>query len=191
MTGMTHAEITLDDVRVPAENLLGEINEGFSLVQQRLGPARLTYCMRFSGMAEHAFDIAKSYLRDRQGFGESLSEKQAIRLRIADLETKLHAARSMVRQAAGQIAAGNEARQAVSMSKVYTANVTQEAIDEALQLCGATGLSRDLPLSYFYEDVRQFRIVDRPDEVHRRIIARSAFEDVDAGEVEHLTRYGG
>ena len=189
MTGVSHAEITYDDVRIPEENLLGELNEGFAIVQMRLGPARLTHCMRFSGMADRALDIAKAYLTDREGFGETLAEKQAVRHRIADLETRLHAARCMVRHAAGRITAGDEAREEVSMSKVFTANVAQEAIDEALQLCGATGLSRDLPLSYFYEDVRQFRIVDGPDEVHRRVVARSAFEDISEDEVSHLTRY--
>jgi acyl-CoA dehydrogenase len=189
MTGVSHAEVEYSDVRVPEENLLGPRDEGFSIVQQRLGPARLTHCMRFSGMAERALDVAKAYLTERDGFDESLSEKQALRHRIADLETRLHAARSMVRHAARQIQAGNEARVPVSMSKVFVANVVQEVIDETVQFCGASGIGRDLPLAYFYEDVRQFRIVDGPDEVHRRVIARDSFSDVDADELASLPTF--
>ena len=91
---------------------------------------------------------------------------------------------------AGQIADGKEARVPVSMAKVFAANVTQDVVDTAVQLCGGSGISKDLPLADFYENVRSFRIVDGADEVHQRVIARDAFEAVDPSEVEHLTRYG-
>ncbi|MFB6095211.1 MAG: acyl-CoA dehydrogenase family protein, partial [Halodesulfurarchaeum sp.] len=82
------------------------------------------------------------------------------------------------------------ARVEVGMSKVFAANAFQEVIDEALQFTGGMGISRDLPLSYFYDAVRQFRIIDGADEVHRRVIARNALEDIDASELETITRYG-
>ena len=184
-----HAEIVYDDVRVPEENLLGELNEGFTHAQQRLGPARLTHCMRYSGMAERALDVAKAYVSEREAFGTPIAEKQAIRFDVAEAEMRLHAVRSMVRHAARQIAAGEEARIPVSMSKVFAANVTQDVIDTAVQMCGGNGIGKDLPLAYFYEAVRQFRIVDGADEVHKRVIARDAFSDVDPSEVEHVLRY--
>ncbi len=190
VTGTGHAEIRYDDVRVPAENLLGELNEGFTHAQQRLGPARLTHCMRFSGMAERALDVAKAYVAEREAFGEPLAEKQALRFEIAEAETRLHAARTMVRHAAGEIADGKEARVPVSMAKVFAATVTQDVIDMAVQLCGGSGIGKDLPLADFYENVRAFRIVDGADEVHKRVIARAAFEDVDPAEVAHLRRCG-
>ncbi len=84
----------------------------------------------------------------------------------------------------------SEAHIPVSICKVFTANATQEAIDLAVQCCGANGIGKDLPLLGFYESVRQFRIVDGADEVHRRVIARVAFEDVPEEELEPLTRFG-
>ncbi|WP_435180108.1 acyl-CoA dehydrogenase family protein [Halorussus sp. AFM4] len=189
LTGGSHAEIKYENVRVPEENLLGEENAGFAIAQRRLGPARLTHCMRFSGMAERALDVAKAYAEERRAFDGTLSDKQALRFEVAEAETRLHAVRTMVRHAARQIAAGEEARIEVAMSKAYAANVAQEAIDTAVQICGGNGIGKDLPLADFYENVRQFRIIDGADEVHKRVIARNAFEDTDRSEVEHLLRF--
>ncbi len=189
VTGMSHAEIRFDRVEIPEENLLGELNEGFSHAQQRLGPARLTHCMRYSGMAERALDVTKAYVSEREGFDGPLAEKQAIRFTIAEAETNLHAARTMVRHAAREIESGGEARIPVAMTKVFAANTVQEVIDDCVQLCGANGIGKDLPLADFYENVRQFRIVDGADEVHKRVIARDAFSEVDSAEVDGITRY--
>ena len=191
MDGHGHAEFRFDGVRVPEENLLGRENTGFAVAQQRLGPARLTHCMRFSGMARRALTIAKAYTSEREAFGSDLSEKQSLRYDIADAETELHATRTMVRHAAEEIARGEQARVPVSMSKVFAANVTQEAIDLAVQCCGGAGISRDLPLADFYEAVRAFRIVDGADEVHRRVIAREAFEGAEehTHELENLPTF--
>jgi len=191
VTGKGHAEIKFNDVRVPDEHLLGTEGEGFKHVQERLGPARLTHCMRFSGMANRSLDIAKAYMSEREGFGTQMADKQDPRHRIAEHETRLAAARSLVRTAADRIAAGHEARIEVSMAKVFTADVTQNAIDDALQFCGANGMTKDLPIADFYESVRQFRIVDGADEVHKRTIARAAFDDVDERELEPVVRYDG
>lgn len=190
LLGSSHAEISYDDVRVPKENLLGAENAGFAIAQQRLGPARLTHCMRFSGMADRALSIAKAYLEEREAFGSTLADKQSLRFEIADVETRLHAARLVVRDAASAIAGGSEARIEVSMAKVYVANVAQDAIDLAVQCCGGNGIGKDLPLADFYENVRSFRIVDGPDEVHKRVIAREAFDGLDRHEVEHLSWFG-
>jgi len=185
----SHAEIEYNDVRVPEENLLGAENAGFMIAQQRLGPARLTHCMRFSGMADRALDVAKAYMHERDAFGESLEDKQAQRFRLAEQETQLHAARTMVRHAAEKIARGEEARIEVAMSKYFTANVVQETIDFALQACGGAGISQHLPLADFYKANRAFRIVDGADEVHKRSIARAAFEDVPEDELANLPRF--
>ena len=190
LLGSSHAEITYDGVRVPGENLLGAEDAGFAIAQQRLGPARLTHCMRFSGMADRALEIAKAYLDEREAFGSTLSEKQSLRFEIADVETRLHAARLVVRDAAADIAAGSEARIKVAMAKVYTANVAQDAIDLAVQCCGGNGIGKDLPLADFYENVRAFRIIDGADEVHKRVIARDAFDEPAQHEVDHLSRFG-
>jgi acyl-CoA dehydrogenase len=183
-----HAEIKYDDVRVPEENLLGEENEGFRLAQLRLGGGRLTHCMRYSGMAERALEIAKAYLQERRAFDESLSKKQALRHRIATAETNLHGARTMVRHAARELD-HSDARIEVAMAKTYTANVTGEIMDLAVQCLGGNGIGKDLPVAYFYEAVRPFRIVDGADEIHRRTIARHAFEDVYDEDMDNVLRF--
>ncbi|GAA0253717.1 acyl-CoA dehydrogenase family protein [Haladaptatus pallidirubidus] len=189
LLGTSHAEIRFEDVRVPVENLMGDENEGFTIAQQRLGPARLTHCMRYSGMANRALAVAKAYVSEREAFGSPIADKQSIRFDIAEAETELHAARCMVRNAADRIASGDEARVEVSMSKLYTSNVVQDVIDVAMQLCGANGIGKDLPIADFYENVRQFRFVDGADEVHKRVIARDSFSDVDESELTNVTRY--
>jgi len=189
LVGKGHAEIKYNDVRVPEEHLLGTEGNGFKHVQERLGPARLTHCMRFSGMAERSLDITTAYLSERDGFGSSLADKQDPRHRIAEHYTRVAAGRSLIRQAADRIAAGDEARIEVSMAKVFAANVTQQAIDDALQFCGANGMTKDLPIADFYEEVRQFRIVDGADEVHKRTIAREAFDDPDPAELDPVVTY--
>ncbi|PCR92785.1 acyl-CoA dehydrogenase family protein [Natrinema ejinorense] len=183
-----HAEVKYDNVRVPVENTIGEEGQGFQIAQMRLGGGRLTHCMRYSGMAQRSLEIAKAYLSEREGFGSALEDKQALRHRIADAETRLHAARTMVRHAARELDRG-DARIEVAMAKMYTANITNDAIDLAVQCCGGNGIGKDLPLAHFYENVRAFRIVDGADEVHRRSIARWAFDDVDETEVEDALRF--
>ena len=178
-----HAEVKYENVRVPVENTIGEEGEGFRIAQLRLGGGRLTHCMRYSGMAERSLDIAKAYLSKREAFGETLANKQALRHRIADAETRLHAARTMVRHAARELDR-SDARIEVAMAKTYTANVTNEIIDLALQCLGGHGISKYTPIAHFYENVRAFRIVDGADEVHRRTIARDAFEEIKEEELE-------
>jgi acyl-CoA dehydrogenase len=185
-----HAEITYNSVRVPEEHLLGTEGAGFRHVQERLGPARLTHCMRFSGMAERALTIARTYLDEREAFGTPLSQKQHPRFELAERETEIQAARSLVRQAAAQIAAGEDARGAVSMSKLFTARATQQAVDTAVQFCGGNGIGKDLPLADFYESIRAFRIVDGADEVHLRTIADQLFEETEPAELDPLARFG-
>lgn len=190
VTGISHAEIVYDNVRVPEENVLGELNEGFTVAMRRLGPARLTHCMRYAGMADRAIDVAAAYMHERDAFGSPVAEKQGLRFDLVDEYIKLHAARTMVRHAAEKIRAGEEARTEVSMSKIYTANACQDAIDTALQVCGGAGISKDLPLADFYENVRQFRIIDGADEVHKRTVARDIVDDPPTNELGALTRFG-
>ncbi|QLD84230.1 acyl-CoA dehydrogenase family protein [Natronomonas halophila] len=177
MLEVSHAEVRYDGVRVPEENILGAENEGFQIAQRRLGPARLTHCMRFCGMADRALAIARAYMQHRDAFGSSLADKQSLRHKIAEQELALHTTRTTTRDAARRISEGHQARIPVAMCKVKAARMVQEAVDLAIQCCGGAGLSRDLPLVDFYEGLRFFRIGDGADEVHLRSIAREAFED--------------
>jgi acyl-CoA dehydrogenase len=187
--GASHAEIRYEGVRVPEEHLLGAEGEGFSHVQQRLGPARLTHCMRYAGMARRALNVAEAYTSEREAFDSTLAQKQGPRFAVAEAATDLRAARSLVRDVADRVAAGEEARVEVSMAKLFTARVVDDAIDTAMQLTGGNAIARDLPLADFYATARQFRFVDGADEVHKRVVAREEFADPATEELEPITRY--
>lgn len=186
-----HSEVRYENLRVHEDDLLGEENGGFRHAQERLGPARLTHCMRYSGMAQRAVNVAKTYTSERDAFGGPLAEKQAIRFDIAEAETRLHAVRCMVRHAADRLASGDEARIEVPMCKIFAANTVQDIIDTSLQYLGGNGIAKDLPVAEFYEKVRPFRIVDGADEVHKRVIAREAFadENLHPEELEPITQF--
>jgi acyl-CoA dehydrogenase len=167
-----HCEIRLTDCAVADDQVLGGVGNGFKLMQVRLGPARLTHCMRWLGAAGRAVDIAVRYASKRQAFGKTLAEHQAVQWMLADSAIEMHASRLMVLQAAWKLEQGDEARQETSMCKVFVAEAVGRIIDRAIQICGGLGISRDCILERFYRDVRAFRIYDGPSEVHRMVIAR-------------------
>lgn len=167
-----HCEIKFHDLRLPASAILGEEGQGFALTQKRLGPARMTHCMRWTGIAQRALEIATQYATEREAFGSTLSGHQSIQWMLADSATELHGGRLMIQHTAWLLAQGNDARQESSMCKVFVAESVNKVIDRAIQICGAKGISRDLPLSRWYEAARAFRIYDGASEVHRMVIAR-------------------
>jgi len=167
-----HPEVRFHDLRLPSSAILGEEGQGFALTQQRLGPARLTHCMRWTGIAQRALEIATRYGAERHAFGGPLTSHQAVQWMLADSAMELHAGRLMINQAAWLLAQGHQARQETSMCKVFVAETVNRVIDRAIQICGGTGISRDLPLSTWYEAARAFRIYDGASEVHRMVVAR-------------------
>jgi acyl-CoA dehydrogenase len=171
-----HVEIRYQDVRVPHSAILGKEGEGFALTQARLGPARLTHCMRWTGIAQRALEIATAYAAEREAFNARLSEHQSIQWMLADSATELHAGRLMIQHAAYLLSHGEQARQETSMAKVFVAETVNRVLDRAIQICGATGLSRDLPLSNWYAAARAFRVYDGASEVHRMVIARQVIK---------------
>jgi acyl-CoA dehydrogenase len=173
-----HCEVELRDCTVGDGQVLGRPGEGFKLMQVRLGPARLTHCMRWLGAAGRALDIALAYAARRQAFGKALAEHQAIQWMAADSAIDLHASRLMTLEAAWKLERGDEARQETSMCKVFVAEAVGRVIDRCIQMCGALGISGDLLLERLYRDVRAFRIYDGPSEVHRMVIARQLFKNV-------------
>lgn len=167
-----HYEMEFVDCRVPRENVLGEVGRGYALAQQRLGPARLTHCMRWLGAAQRALEIAVEYAKQREAFGSAVADHQSVQWMLADSEIELHAGRLMVYQAAWLLENGRRARRETSICKVYVAEAVNRVFDRALQICGGKGISDDLPLADFYAEARAFRIYDGPSEVHRMVIAR-------------------
>jgi len=168
-----HVEILYENVRVPHSAMLGEEGQGFAITQARLGPARLTHCMRWTGIAQRALEIATQYATRRDAFGKKLMEHEAVAFMLADCEVELHAGRLMMQQAAWLLGQGEQARTETSMTKLYISEAINRVIDRAVQICGGTGISRDLPLSHWYESARAFRIYDGASEVHRMVTARA------------------
>lgn len=167
-----HGELSFVDCRVPAEALLGEVDRGLEYAQLRLAPARLTHCMRWLGIARRSLDIALRHAMVRESFGSRLVEHQQVQVALADSAIELHAARLMIWHAAWSLDQGEPTRHESSMTKVFVAETVHRVVDRALQLCGGMGVSEDLPLNFFYREVRPFRIYDGPSEVHRVSIAR-------------------
>ncbi len=172
-----HCEVLFRECEVSDEQILGGLGQGFKLMQVRLGPARLTHCMRWLGAAARSQQIAAKYAVEREAFGKHLADHQAVQWMLADSAIDMHASRLMVLNAAWKLERGDEARQDTSMCKIFVAEAVGRVIDRAIQICGARGVSRDLILERFYRDVRAFRIYDGPSEVHRMVVARQILKD--------------
>lgn len=176
-----HCEIEFVDCAVGEDAVLGEVGKGFEYAQVRLGPARLTHCMRWLGAARRALEYAINYVQRRDSFGVKLSEHQAIQWQIADSEIELHAARLMIWHTAWLLDQGQPARHESSMTKVFAAETVNRVIDRAVQMCGSLGIAEDGPLPMLYRESRPFRIYDGPSEVHRMSIARRVLRRNQAG----------
>ena len=169
-----HSEVALRDCRVGRDAVLGELGEGFRYAQVRLGPARLTHCMRWLGLARRALDIALDRAAERELFGSRLAELGLAQGLIADSVIDVEASRALIRTAAEALDAGSPARHETSIAKVFVAEAVFRVIDRSLQLTGGDGVSHDLPLARFLNEARPFRIYDGPSETHRWAIARRA-----------------
>ena len=169
-----HGELTFDNVRVPAANLLLGEGRGFEIAQGRLGPGRIHHCMRQIGVAERALELMCRRARERVAFGKPLSENDVTQERIAQARIAIEQARLLVLHAAWMMdTAGNKAaQQAIAAIKVAVPAMTAQVLDWAIQLFGAAGVGQVFPLAYLAATARTMRILDGPDEVHRRHIAR-------------------
>jgi acyl-CoA dehydrogenase len=180
-----HAEILYDDVRVPADHLIGPEGSGFLLAQTRLGPGRIHHCMRWLGQSQRAFDMMCERALSRYTHGSLLAEKQTIQNWIADSKAEMHAARLMTLHAAWKMdqVGASASRDEIAMIKYYGAEVLHNVIDRAIQTYGSLGYSSDMPLESMYRAARAARIYDGPDEVHRQTVARHALKNYEAREV--------
>jgi acyl-CoA dehydrogenase len=174
-----HAEIVYEDVRVPADALLGDVGAGFLIAQHRLGPGRIHHCMRWLGVSKRAFDMLCERATYRYAFGSTLAEKQTVQNWIADSAAQMQAARLMTLHAAWimDTQGASAARQEISLIKFYGAGVLHDVVDRALQIHGSLGYSTDLPLEAMYRFSRGARFYDGPDEVHRQSVARQILRD--------------
>ena len=169
-----HGEVIYTRVRVPDSAVLGRVGEAYKMAQVRLGPARLTHCMRWLGVAQRALEIATERALERRAFGKRLADHQAMQWMIADSEIELHASRLMVMHAAWKHERGDDIRRESSACKVFVSETVDRVVDRAVQICGGLGVTHDTPLADFYTSARAFRIYDGASEVHRMAIARAA-----------------
>ena len=175
-----HGELLFEQVRVPATNMLANEGDGFLIAQVRLGPGRVHHCMRAIGMAERALDLMIRRAGERVAFGKPISEQGVFQDRVAESRMAIDQARLLVLQAAWLIDTKGigdpETRRQVSAIKVIAPRVACEVIDRAIQVHGGAGVSGDTPLALMYAGVRTLRIVDGPDDVHVRSVARSVLK---------------
>jgi acyl-CoA dehydrogenase len=169
-----HCEVTFDDVRVPAANVLGEEGGGFAIAQARLGPGRIHHCMRTIGAAERALELVCQRALSRVAFGKTIAEQGVWEERIADARIGIDQARLYTLYTAWLMdTAGNKAaRTEIAGIKVAVPAMALALIDDAIQVHGAAGVSQDTPLARLYAGIRSLRLADGPDEVHRRTIAQ-------------------
>ena len=169
-----HAEVSFTDVRVPVSNLLGTEGEGFALAQARLGPCRIHHCMRAIGMTERALSLMIKRVIGREAFGKELVQQGVIQDWIAQARIDIEQARLLVLKAAWMIdtVGAKGARKEIAAIKVAVPQMAERIIDRAIQSYGGAGISQVTPLASMYAGVRALRIVDGPDEVHIRDIAR-------------------
>ena len=182
-TSSDHCEVRYDNVRVPAENVLGQVGDGHRAAQDRLGAGRIFHCMNSIGQMWRAFDLMVERILSRQVHGGLLKDKQFMQGFIADSYMDLQSARLMTIHAAEKVDQGDpQARTEISAIKVFVPAAYARVVDRAIQVWGAAGVSSDLPLSGMYLTARTLRIADGPDEVHRILIAKNVLAHYEKGE---------
>jgi len=174
-----HCEIELDGLEVADENVLMNVGDGLKVTQIRLGPARLTHCMRWLGLAKRSLAIALDYVSVRQSGGVLLADRESVRERLGSAALQIEIGRLLTMRAARKLDDGDFARKEISMAKIVVADALHQASDTGLQLCGARGYSKDTVLEWIYRYARQARLVDGASEVHSMVLARFLMDEKD------------
>lgn len=167
-----HGVISLKDLYVPAEDVLGEVGKGFRYAQVRLAPARLTHCMRWLGAARRAHEVATQYAQQRESFGRKLLEHQGVGFQLADNEMDIHSTRLTIQHCAWVLDQGEQGNIESSMAKVISSEAIWRVIDRSVQVLGGRGVTSESIVERIFRDARAFRIYDGPNEVHRMSLAR-------------------
>ncbi|MDF3860479.1 acyl-CoA dehydrogenase family protein [Achromobacter denitrificans] len=174
-----HCELVFDGLEIPEENRLMEVGDGLKLTQIRLGPARLTHCMRWLGLSRRAMAVAVDYVGQRSSFGQKLAEREGVQWLLGEAAMQIEIGRLLTMRAAVRLDQGDYARKEISMAKIVVSETLQKVVDTALQLNGARGYSKDTPLEWIYRYARQARLVDGASEVHKMVLARYLMDEGD------------
>ena len=172
-----HCELEFDGLEIPAENILLNEGDGLKITQIRLGPARLTHCMRWLGFSRRCMEIAQAYVADREGFGVKLGDRESVQIKLGEVAQQIQIGRLLTMHAAWMLDQGGRARKEVSMAKVQVADTLHKAADVAIQLQGARGFSQDSIAQWIYRSARSARLVDGASEVHMMVLARFMKEE--------------
>ena len=167
-----HGEIELSDCLVNENAVLGDVGKALDYAQQRLEPARLSHCMRLTGRAMRALELAQAYVNERSSFGQRLAELQLVQAMVADCHIDLHASRLMTLDCAVRMDAGLSVKTETAMTKVFVSEALNRVADRAAQMMGALGMSEDAPVSLILRELRAFRIYDGASELHRATLGR-------------------
>ncbi len=170
--GVSTYEVSFDNCRIPAGQLLGREGTGFAPMQARLSSRRVQMAAWCIGRAQRALDMVCEYAPQRRTFGAPLSDRQSVQWGVADAATRIHACRLMTYEAAARIDRGEEARAQVSMIKVFATEMAWDVIDMAMQAFGAMGMTKEMPLQQMANETRLMRVYEGPSEVHRWVVAR-------------------
>ncbi|MGZ4538556.1 MAG: acyl-CoA dehydrogenase family protein [Blastococcus sp.] len=177
-----HCEVAFTDAFVADDSVLGAVDEGFRHAQVRLGPARMTHVMRWTGAASRAHQLAVSHVAGRRAFGSRLSDQGLMQQLIADNEIDLAATRALLHEACRVLDDGGRAGKETSIAKTFAAEALHRVVDRAQQMCGGLGVSTEFPVAKIAREIRPFRIYDGPSEVHRWSIARRAVRAIAGAE---------
>jgi len=168
-----HALVDIADLRVPADQMLGKSGEGFEYAQIRLSPARLSHCMRWTGLATRAHEIAVDYANRRMAFGKALIDHEGVGFMLADNLIALKQAELMIDWCAGVLDAGSLGTMESSMTKVAVSDALFQVVDRCVQVMGGNGVSQDTIVEQAFREIRAFRIYDGPTEVHKWSLAKT------------------
>jgi acyl-CoA dehydrogenase len=165
-------ELEFDGLEIPMANRLLEEGDGLRITQMRLGPARLTHCMRWLGMAKRCMEVASEYIHHRRAFGSTLAEHESVQMMMGDVARDIQTGKLLTMHAAWMLDSGDRAQKEVSMAKIHVADTLHKAADTALQLLGGGGYTEDSVIEWIYRYARCAKLVDGASEVHKMVLSR-------------------
>jgi alkylation response protein AidB-like acyl-CoA dehydrogenase len=166
-------QIAFENMRIPAENLLGEEGQGYKIALANLESGRIGIAAQAVGMAQSAFDCARAYAMERQAFGKPIFDQQGVAFKLADMDTQIEAARQMTYHAAAMKDAGRPCLREASMAKLFASEAAEKVCSQAIQVFGGYGYLADYPVERIYRDVRICQIYEGTSEIQRLVIGRA------------------